>query len=802
MKVGKYLKEVINQPLPQGGRVCLEMATPEVFRLQVTTGEDFEADTSYAVIRKDWPEFSYASEKEGDNAYLVKTEKLLIKLKLNPFSLTVTDNKGKKRFETTGEGLSIQGEKITLSRSLDPDEGVYGLGEHGETFNRNPGRFRIWNSDTAVDHVYKQYYCNIPFGVSHNAKTLQSHGFFLDNPGELFFDVGEEDSHVFKVECLTGNFRYWLMFEDSPAEVLTEYSKLTGTQERPPLWSLGYQQCRWSYPNEKRILEIAEEFRKREIPCDAIWLDIDYMEKYRLFTWHPERFPEPEKLLKKLKKEGFSTVCILDPGVQAADRDEKYASKGNWDTSGAQKSLDYKPCEEGLKASGAFLRKLNGSLFVGRCWPGEAYFPDFTHPAAQKLWDKWMAESLLEKGMDGIWNDMNEPALFGDGPFCKEMDDEVVFYDKGQYRVHKRLHNIYGFSMAKASQKAQKAFDGNRRPFCLTRSGWAGIQRYAAVWTGDNRSAYGSMAACLWLNLNMGMSGVPFVGCDIGGFANNASKELFIRWMEWGIFQPFSRGHSTIHTKDHEPWSFGKEAEAISKHLIELRYQLLPYFYTAFVDASEKGLPVNRPMVVAFPEDPIACRCEDEFMVGENLLVAPILEPGKDHRAVYLPESVWYHLETGISYAGKQWHLVEAPLGKPALFVKGNAVIPMHPVRPHTKGTEPEAAFLDIWPSAKWQGVLVEDDGITKNYLKGEEARFSFDGEMNDNQVTLNISIPKGSYRSARKSWVLRLHEFKKEILSAQSEGKKLSFVMENGIGMITVPAEVKSLSVAIELAK
>ncbi len=272
--------------------------------------------------------------------------------------------------------------------------------------------------------------------------------------------------------------------------------------------------------------------------------------------------------------------------------------------------------------------------------------------------------------------------------------------------------------------------------------------------------------------------------------------------MEWGTFQPFARGHSSIGTNDHEPWSFGKEAEGMVKHLIELRYQLLPYIYTVFVDASEKGLHVNQPMVVAYPEDATACRCEDEFMVGESLLVAPVLDPGTDHRAVYLPEGNWYHLETGCSYQGKQWHLVEVPLGKPAVFVKADTILPMHPVRPHTQGTEPEASFLDIWPSAKWQGVLVEDDGITKNYLKGEEARFSFDGEMNDNQVTLNISIPKGSYRSARKSWVLRLHEFKKEILSAQLEGKKLSFVMENSIGIITVPAEAKSLSVVIELAK
>jgi alpha-glucosidase len=802
MIIGEHLQKVLNQPLPQGGRVSLELASPEIFRLRITTAEDFETDTSYAVIRKDWPEFSHAFEKEGDDAYLVKTEKLLIRMKLNPFTLEVTDNKGKKRFATAGQGLAFQKEKITLTRALVPEEGVYGLGEHGETFNRNPGRFRFWNTDTAVDHVYKQYYCNIPFGVGHNPKTAMTHGFFLDNPGELYFDIGNEKPEEFKFECFTGDLKLWLLFADSPAEVLTDYGKLTGTQARPPLWSLGYNQCRWSYPNEKRILEIAENFRKREIPCDTIWLDIDYMERYRLFTWHPDRFPEPEKLLKKLKKEGFSTVCILDPGVQAADREDKYAAKGNWDTSGTEKSLDYKPCEEGLKNPGTFLQKLNGSLFVGRCWPGEAYFPDFTNPVTQKLWAKWMGEALLEKGIDGIWNDMNEPALFSDGPFCKEMDDDIVFYDKGQYRVHRRLHNIYGFSMAKASYKAQEAFDANRRAFCLTRSGWAGIQRYSAVWTGDNNSSYSSMAACLWLNLNMGMSGVPFVGCDIGGFANNASKDLFIRWMEWGVFQPFARGHSTIHTKDHEPWSFGKEAEAMVKHLIELRYQLLPYVYTAFVEASEKGLPVNRPMVVAYPEDVTACRCEDEFMVGESLLVAPVLKPGADHRAVYLPEGDWFHLENGSSYQGKQWYLVEAPLGKPAIFVKADAILPMHPVRQHTKGTEPEATFLDIWPAAKWQGKLVEDDGVTKNYLRGEEARFTFKGEMKDNKVTLSISIPKGNYHSARKSWVLRLHGFGKEILSAQSDGKKLSHLMEKGVGIITIPAEPKVLDITVELAK
>jgi len=763
MESSEKVMNVLNLPLPQGGRFALDLAYDKVIRIRFTQGQDFEPDSSYAVVQNRWLDIPYTITEKKDS-YTVSTELLTIKLSLSPFALTVTDKSGKLRYQTSGEGLQLHKESWKLTTTLEHGEGVFGLGEHGETLNRVPGRFRFWNNDEDQDFVFKQYYLNIPVGISH-LPSEKTHLFFLDNPGESFLDVGQKNPSELTWEVENGDFRLWLVFGDNPIDCVRIYSLLTGKMLRPPKWALGFHQCRWSYENEKRVRDVTSEYRKRKIPCDAIWLDIHYMNQYRVFTWNNERFPNPKKMIQDLKKNGFSTVCIIDPGVSIAE--------------------DYHCSAEGLKEK-LFLKALSGELYIGRCWPGEAYYPDFTNPKTRKFWGKWQKEALLDIGIDGVWNDMNEPSVFHIEKPKRVLNPSLIHYDFGQYRPHKRIHNIYGLGMTQACQEGQLEARPNIRPFTLTRSGWAGVQRYTAVWTGDNRSAWTNMMPCIGLNLNMGLSGVPFVGCDIGGFADNATPELFVRWMEWGVFQPFTRAHSTLNTIDHEPWSFGKDAEKHLRRLIEQRYKYLPYIYTLFVMASETGDLINQPLMYAFPDDPQACRIEDQFMVGPSLMLAPVLEPGKAKRAVYLPEGTWHDGRTGDEFTGNQWILLDTPLGYSPILFREGSVIPTQPVRQHTKEPEPEVTILDVWPGDVFDGVLVEDDGATFAYRDWQEARTLFGGGKNERGYRLNISAVVGSFEPARKTWEIRFHG--DNIKTILSNGKPLKFTQLEDVVATSVP--------------
>lgn len=771
------LQKAFNLPLDQQGRIALEIATPETLRLRITQAESFQDWKSYAVIRDQWAQTNFhCSEKDGIT--IIKTKSLEIQFRLSPFLFTVIDHFGNIRFQMKDDGLQFKDQCISLTRELLEKECLYGLGEHGEAFNRVPGRYRIWNTDDSLHQPTKQFYANIPMGICWSGGATPPHGFFLDNPGELIFDVGMDDPTKLRIDCHTGDIDLWLFFEETPADILREYTNLTGRIERPPLWALGFQQCRWSYETEDRVKEVANEFRQRKIPCDVIYLDIHYMEKYRVFTWDEENFSDPENLLKTLQNQGFSTITIVDPGVAIAN--------------------DYIPHDEGLEQEGFFLKSKNGEYIIRKVWPGEVYHPDFTSKTNREIWGKWQADSLLKAGISGIWNDMNEPAIFATTTeaITEDYPADALHDDNGHYRSHKEIHNIYGMTMAQASTEGQKAFAPERRPMTVTRSGWAGVQRYSSVWTGDNRSSFACMGLDIHLNLHLGMSGVPFVGCDIGGFIGNATPELFARWMEWGVLQPFCRAHTQLDSKDHEPWAFGPEVEAISRRLIELRYQLLPYLYTQFVDSSETGLPINRPLVLDYPRDATVGSIGNQFLLGPDIMIAPVLEAGIDHRSVYLPAGEWIHFFSNQRQEGGRWILAEAPLGQPPIFCRAGAVIPMAPIRQHTKEQDPDVTFLDVFPGKSLSGRLVEDDGATTAYENGEECQILFFGEEKTKGLSLFIGAPQGPYRSGRLFWTVRIHETKHQIESVECAGKSLEIEKIGGVTIFTIPDEKKPLQI------
>ena len=764
--------------LPGGGCLRLEFGTPETMRLRVTAAARFQDVPSYAVVRAKWPEVALRVETGADGTVRIDTGALRVRFRAEPFEMVVEDRGGITRFEAVKGSLKIGGRSITVSRKLDEGEFLYGLGCQGEILNRNPGRFRIWNADDPMHQPHKQYYCTIPFGLSMSSGATGPHAFLVDNPGDVLVDAGHGARGEMRIETATGDLDVYLFFEDTPAALIEQYTELTGRMARPPMWALGYQQCRWSYPTAARVEEVAGEFRKRRIPCDVIYMDIDYMQDYLVFTWSDERFPDHEAVLARLTTAGFSPLCIIDPGVGIKP--------------------GYFAYDEGIREPWFFLRAPDGQPIIERVWPGDVHHPDFTHPAVRERWSRWQGEHLLAKGIAGVWNDMNEPAIFGATTHTKFYRPEAAQHDEGHFRTHGEIHNVYGHTMAQASCEGQLLHDPQKRPFTLTRSGWAGTQRYSSVWTGDNRSAWTCMPIDIQLMLNMGVSGVAFVGCDIGGFQNDATPELFARWMEWGVFQPFCRAHSAMGTIDQEPWAFGPAVEQVCRRMIELRYQLLPYIYTAFVEAAETGLPVARPLFLEYPTDATLFGIGDEFLLGSDLLVAPVLEPGKDRRALYLPPGEWVHYWSGARHDGARWVLVEAPFGQPPLFVRAGAVIPMHPIRQHTNEPEPRVTFLDVFPGHALTGRLVEDDGETNAWQRGIESRVVFSGSESANGLNLIIGAPQGPHRSAREEWVVRLHRGDRPITAITCNASSVEFDQGRLMTTFRIPDHRRAASVVV----
>ncbi|HNM45779.1 MAG TPA: glycoside hydrolase family 31 protein [Candidatus Sumerlaeota bacterium] len=775
------LAPVLDLALTGGGRITLRIAGNSLLYFQISTSRDQQPDHSYAVVKADWNSPSHDVAMGVGGATILTTATLRVSVSAEPFSLVVEDRGGNVLFATTNkDALSLDDGRIRLRRKLDRKEAVYGLGEHGEGLNRNPGIHRIWNRDEFMHHPFKQYYCTIPFAVCGGVPGAGFHGMFVDNPGELFFDVGISDPAALHVETRHGDLKLWLMFEETPALVLRDYTELTGRMELPPLWALGFQQCRWSYMTADRVREIAREYRTRRIPCDVIYLDIDYMQDFAVFTWNAKTFAEPESLIGDLGKDGFTTLCIVDPGVAIR--------------------TGYHAYDIGMTTTGFFLRHESGELFVGKVWPGEVHMPDFTNPQTRRLWGEWQQRALLDVGIAGIWNDMNEPAIFGNECGSREFPADVIHHDFGMKRRHEEIHNVFGLTMAQASRDGQLASFPRRRPFTLTRSGWAGVQKHSAVWTGDNRSAFSTMALDVALNLNMGMSGVGFVGCDIGGFQGNATPELFARWIEWGVFQPFCRAHSAAGSFDHEPWAFGPEVETIARRMIELRYQLLPYIYAQFVECARTGMPVNRPLALAYPQDATALSIGDQFLLGGDLLVAPILEQGKDHRAIYLPAGDWFDYWSGTRHGGGKWILAAGPFGKPPLFVRAGAIIPMHPIRQSTRTPEPETTFFDVWVAPEMSGLVVDDDGISRAHLDGEQSIVTISGRGDGKFLDLQIGAPVGSYRGARKFWHLRIHGVSGAIASITHEGKTLNHEQDRQFISCVIPNANTATSLRIQI--
>jgi len=545
---------------------------------------------------------------------------------------------------------------------------------------------------------------------------------------------------VWQMETHSGELDYYIIYGPTPAEILATYTDLTGRMPLPPKWSIGYHQCRWSYESDAIVRKLAQEFRDRRIPCDVIHLDIDYMNGYRVFTWSPKRFSEPAKLIGDLKDTGFKVVTIVDPGV-------KY-----------EPEADYAMFDEGLEHD-YFVRDASGEIFHGYVWPDKAVFPDFLKPEVRQWWGD-AQKALTDVGVAGIWNDMNEPAI-SERPFGDEGGHIWFPLDSPQgpaneQTTHAEAHNLYGSGMAQASAEGLERLRPTARSFVLTRSGYAGVQRWSSVWMGDNQSWWEHLELSIPMLCNMGLSGVAFVGSDIGGFAGNATAELFARWMQVGFLYPLMRAHSSMKTDQHEPWVFGEQTERICREYIELRYRLLPYLYTLFWEAATTGAPILRPLLYHYPNDRQTYALHDQVFLGESIMAAPVYRPGVTHRAVYLPEGVWYDWWTGDRYDGATHILAYAPLERMPLYVKAGAVIPMQPVMQYVDERPIDELRLRVWPGeGRW--TLYEDDGHSFEYRDGAWATTEYRVWMEDEHTIVGIQTRQGNWTPSARTVIVEL---------------------------------------------
>jgi alpha-glucosidase len=702
--------------------IKITILTDQIFRIRYSTDGHFETDFSYAIKSGFVAEYGEIAHTIYANHIEIKTPSLILNINKRDCKMTFTDLKGRIicRDEVGfhwSEYAQYGGNMVKMSKVVQEGEHFYGLGDKTMHLNLRGRRVTNWAMDTygfkkEEDPIYKA----IPFYTAIHENL--GYGIFFDNTFKAFFDFGSERRSVTTFWAEGGEMNYYFIFGPKLLDVSRGFTKLTGTPELPPLWALGYQQSKWSYVPEKKVKEIAGKLRTLKIPCDAIYLDIDYMDGFRCFTWDKEKFPAPRRTVMELLDQGFKTVVIIDPGIKI---DPKYAV--------------YKEALE----NNYFCRRADGPLMKGKVWPGDCYFPDFTNPKVRKWWSGLFKELIEETGVRGIWNDMNEPALFEiEG---KTFADDVRHDYDGQPCSHRKAHNIYGMQMARASYKGVKKYNGGLRPLVISRAAYAGTQRYASSWTGDNIASWEHLWIATMQCQRLSISGFSFVGTDIGGFMDHPTPELYTRWMQLAVFHPFFRGHSSGDYGDQEPWSFGVEALEIVRTFIEFRYKLLPYIYTTFYQYVREYTPMLRPISVYDQEDSDTLYRVDEFLLGDHMLVCPVLEPHAKSRYVYLPKGKWYHFWSGTQLDGGKEILAEAPLNEIPVYIKEGAVIPFFPVMQYVGQHAVDELTLHVYLGGEnpCHSYLYEDSGDGYDYEKGVYNRKKFTTQFKGDNFTLTL---------------------------------------------------------------
>ena len=622
--------------------------------------------------------------------------------------------------------------QIMINKVCNKMDYFYGFGEKTGFLNKRGYEYEMWNTDNPEPHVdsFRTLYKSIPYYITFNKDYC--YGFFFDNTYKQFYDVAKTHEDCVSIGFDKGYFNYYFIGGDSIRGIVSNYALITGKTPLPQRWTLGHQQCRWSYLNEEELMFVAEKYRELNIPCDVLFLDIDYMERFKVFTYNQDTFKNFPQMVKKLNEMGFKLVTIIDPGVKV--------EKG------------YNIYEEAIK--NGYVATKDGKTYINAVWPGDSVFPSFISSDVREWWGKNL-KFLTDLGVSGIWNDMNEPASFK-GP----LPDDVEFKGDDKIYYHDEIHNVYGHYMAKATYNGLVKHTG-KRPFIITRACYAGTQKYSTIWTGDNHSIWAHLEMAIPMFLNLGLSGYSFAGTDVGGFGSDCTKELLCRWSQLGAFTPLFRNHSAAGTRHQEPWTFDEETVNIYRKSVEIRYELIPYFYDLYYEGTKNGLPLWRPLVMNYENDFNTYELNDQFMLGDEMIVAPIVKQGARNRMVYLPKGKWYNYFTKEEYQAG-YNIAKADLDTIPVYVKEGAIIPKSCIKQYI--TEEDELILDIYPgSGKY--IHYQDNGLDFNYQNGEYNLYEI--AHIDNKV--KISLLHQGYKLYKKI-ILNYLDKKIEITNYEKE--------------------------------
>ena len=722
----------------------------DVVRVRIARDGVLPEDASWAVLPSAHQQRASVTAETGDGAVGFRTRCLRVQIERASLRLIVTDLDGTVlEADAAGWPVEFHDKVFRIYKQMPADEHYFGLGDKAGPLDRRNQAFTLWNTDAysfqeSTDPLYK----SIPFFLTVRAgRTL---GVLLDNTWRSSFDFGRQIDGVYSFGAEDGPIDYYLLYGPDPKRVLESYAWLTGPPPLPPLWALGYQQSRYSYETEAQLREVAERLRAERIPADALYLDIDYQKNNRPFTVDAGKFPSFVSMLADLKKENFHIVGITDLHIA--------------DLPGA----GYAPYDTGV-AGDHFVRNPDGSVFVGTVWPGPSVFPDFTQQSTRQWWGG-LYTTFVSNGLEGFWNDMNEPSVFNTPDKTIPGNVQHRIDDAGFHRriaSHREIHNIYGMENSRATYEGLLRISPDQRPFVLTRATYAGGQRYAATWTGDNSATWNHLRLTTPMLENLGLSGFGMSGADVGGFIGTPSPELLTKWTELATFQPIDRNHSEKATPHREPWVHGPEQENIRRRYIEERYKLMPYLYTAVEEMSRTGLPVLRPLFLEFPaatddKHPLDLDAGNEFLFGSALLVAPPPFPDRlDTYIVKFPPLDWYDywtgerlerqaLEGGDKNPGAAAPIpvsVHPTLETLPVYVREGSILPMQPLTQSTNEVPKGPLLVRVYPGRNCKGSLYQDDGKTMAYEHGEFLRMEFTCEAAADSVKLQIGPHQGSYQ-------------------------------------------------------
>jgi alpha-glucosidase len=764
----------------EGGSMREEITAlrDDVIRIRIGRNSKMPEDASWAVLPEARHNRINVTPESSDASFGFRTRSIQVQIARSNLQLTVRDLNG-EIVQQDALPVRFDGNSFRISKTMPLDEHYFGLGDKTGPLDRRDEAFSNWNTDAyrfqeSTDPIYK----SIPFFITYRAGLAS--GILLDNTWRTNFDFGKQLPGVYSFGAVDGPLDYYVIYGPSAKQVVKTYAWLTGTAPLPALWTLGFQQSRYTYVPQSRVLEVANRLRADHIPADAIYLDIGFQEKNRPFTVDRSLFPDFAGMLAGLKANHFHVVAITD--LHIAKLPDHH----------------YFPYDSGM-AGDHFVKNPDGSVYTGVVWPGPSVFPDFTRQQTRAWWGT-LYQPLVKAGVAGFWNDMNEPSVF-DSPTKTIPLDVVHCIDEPGFNkreaTHAEIHDVYGMENSRATYEGLKTLDPGVRPFVLTRATYAGGQRYAATWTGDNSSSWNHLRMTTPMLENLGLSGFAFAGADVGGFAGTPPTDLLTKWLEIAAFQPIDRDHTELGTGDQEPWVGGPEQEAIRRRFIESRYRLMPYLYTLAEEASRTGLPMVRPLFLEFPDAApdkhpidIDISAAGEFLLGRDLLIAAPAFPGElDRYQVEFPSEDWYNYWTGekvpqpaktgahtgpTETTANQVRLkttIQPALDTLPVFARGGSILPIAPLVESTGETPQGPLTLRVYVGEECGGTLYQDDGQSYSYQQGQFLRMKFDCQVAADGFHLRISSHEGSYAAWWKSLRVEIYGWTPQQNSALLNG-------------------------------